>query len=195
MSPGAGATAPPDRRSLREKKPFFRKRKANTMAMNNLTDLMLTGMSYVLDFEEKIAKAATEVATKVSSPQLKELFEKTGTKSKDYAQTIEQSFGHLGQKVERNDNPIAKAMVGEMMNMIEHTSAGPVRDAALITAANQQQQYRVASYGSLATYAKVLGKEGAVKELAAALEDSKNGDRKFTELADGGINHEAAKAP
>ena len=164
------------------------------MAMNNVSDLMLTGMSYVLDFEEKIAKAAAEVSTKASSPKLKELFEKTATKSKDYAHKVEEAFGHLGQKVERNTNPLAEAMVGEMKNMIEHTSAGPVRDAALIVAANQQQQYRVASYGSLQTYAKLLGKQDAVKAMTSALDDSKNGDAKFTELAEREINPQAAEA-
>ena len=163
------------------------------MAMNNINDLMLTGMSYVLDFEEKIAKAAGEVSADVSSPKLKELFGKTATKSKDYAQKVEQAFSHLGQQVQRNNNPLAEAMIGEMRNMIQHTSAGPVRDAALIVA-NQQQQYRVASYGSLQTYAKLVGKEDAVKELASALSDSKNGDAKFTELAETEINQQAAKA-
>ena len=164
------------------------------MSMNNVSDLMLTGMSYVLDFEEKIAKAASEVSSEVSSPKLKELFGKTASKSKDYAQKVEEAFGHLGRKVQRNDNPLAKAMIGEMKNMIQNTSAGPVRDAALIVAANQQQQYRVASYGSLETYAKLIGKQDAVKELRSALEDSKNGDKKFTDLAESEINPQAAKA-
>ena len=164
------------------------------MAMNNISDLMLTSMSYVLDFEEKIAKAAEEVSTEVSSPALKELFQKTATKSKDYAHKVEETFGHLGQKVERNNNPLAEAMVGEMRNMIEHTSAGPVRDAALIVAANQQQQYRVASYGSLQTFAKLIGKQDAVKAMTSALDDSKNGDAKFTEIAEHEVNPAAVKA-
>ena len=162
--------------------------------MNNVSDLMLTGLSYVLDFEEKIAKAASDVSTEVSSPKLKELFGKTATKSKEYAQPVENAFGQLGRKVERNNNPLAEAMIGEMKNMIEHTSAGPVRDAALIVAANQQQQYRVASYGSLEAYAKLIGKQDALKEMSSALEDSRNGDRKFTELAEREINPQAAKA-
>ncbi len=42
---------------------------------------------------------------------------------------------------------------------------GPVRDAALIVAVNQQQMFRVASYGSLESYAKLLGKQEAVRKL------------------------------
>ena len=42
---------------------------------------------------------------------------------------------------------------------------GPVRDAALIVAANQQQMFRMASYGSLESYAMLLGKQDAVRKL------------------------------
>lgn len=78
--------------------------------------------------------------------------------------------------------------------MIQNTDAGPVRDAALIVAANQQQMYRVASYGSLESYAKVIGKQDAASGMTESLEDSKGGDKKFTELAESKINPEAAKA-
>ena len=164
------------------------------MAMNNIQDLMLTGLTYVLDFEEQIAKAAPEMSSASTTPELKELFSKTETKSKDYASKVEQTFSKLGQPVNKNSNPIAKAMLDEVRNMIQHTQPGPVRDAALITAANQQQLYRVASYGSLESYAKVIGKQDAVSGLKEALEDSKNGDKKFTEIGESKVNQQAAKA-
>ena len=78
--------------------------------------------------------------------------------------------------------------------MIQNTEAGPVRDAALIVAANQQQLYRVAAYGSLETYARLLGKGDAGQSLQQNLEDSKGGDAKLTKIAEGKVNGEAAKA-
>ena len=164
------------------------------MAMNNVRDLMVTGMTYVLDFEEQIGKAAPKMASAASAPDLKELFSKTETKSKDYAQKIEQAFSKLDEPVKRNANPIAKAMLEEVNNMIEHTQAGPVRDAALIVAANQQQLYRVAAYGSIESYAKLIGKQDAAASLKQNLEDSKAGDKKFTEIGEGSVNQQAAKA-
>ena len=85
-------------------------------------------------------------------------------------------------------------MVREVEEMIKNTDSGPIRDAALIVAANQQQMFRVASYGSLEGYAKVIGKLDAVKGISTSLEESKNGDKKFTELAEGKINKQAAQA-
>ncbi len=164
------------------------------MAMNSMHDLLLTGLTYTLDFEEQIGKHAGEMMKASSSSDLKELFGKTESKSKEYSHRIEQTFEKLGAPVKRNDNPIAKAMLTEVHNMIENTEAGPVRDAALITAANQQQLFRVANYGSMESYAKLLGKQDAIRGLTENLEDSKAGDKKFTQVGEGGVNQQAAKA-
>lgn len=161
--------------------------------MTSIQDLMTTGLTYTWDFEEQIADAAPKMADAASNPELKELFSKTETKSKDYASKVEGVFGALGQEAKRNTNHIAKAMVTEVENMISNTDEGPVRDAALIVAANQQQAYRVASYGCLKTYGELLGKQQAVSALEQNLQDSKAGDEKFTALAEKTVNP-AAKA-
>ena len=164
------------------------------MKMTSIQDLMVTGLTYVLDFEEQVAKAAPKMAEAVSDPELKEAFSKTASKSQEYAKHVEEAFGKVGQEVKRNDNHIAKAMLTEVEHMIENTDKGPVRDAALIVAANQQQQYRVASYGSLKHYAELIGKSDAAKGLEKNLEDSKGGDEKFTKIGEEKVNQQAKAA-
>lgn len=162
--------------------------------IQSVQQLLTTAMTYVLDMEEKFGQAAPRWADAASDPELKELFSKTATKSKEYASRVEQTFGKLGEKVTRNQNHVAEAMLHEVDGMIQNTDSGPVRDAALIVAANQQQLFRVASYGSLDSYAKVIGKSDAVRDVNQSLDDSKNGDKKFTELAESKINQQAAEA-
>lgn len=164
------------------------------MKIQSVQQLLTTAMTYVLDFEEKIAQTAPKMAEAASDADLKDLFSKTAKKSKDYATTVEQAFQKLGEQVHREDNHIANAMIREVEEMIKNTDSGPIRDAALIVAANQQQLFRVASYGSIDGYAKAVGKQDAVSETNESLEDSKNGDKKFTELAESRINKQAAKA-
>ena len=155
---------------------------------------MVTGLTYVLDFEQQIAKNASKMAEGATTPELKEAFDKTESKSKEYAVKVEDTFKKLGKPVQTNDNYIAKAMLEEVANMIKNTDAGPVRDAALIVAANQQQMYRVASYGSLRHYAELLGKQDAAEGLEENLEDSKDGDEKFTAIGEEKVNQEALAA-
>lgn len=164
------------------------------MTVKTLHDLLITAMTYVLDFEHQIGKAAPDMAAASHNPELKELFEKTGTKSKDYASKLEAVFKALGESVHTNDNKIATAMVHEVQGMVKETEQGPVRDAALIVAANQQQAFRVSSYGSLAAYAKAAGKTDALAPLQEALKDSKAGDEQFNRIANNSVNQAAAKA-
>ncbi len=163
------------------------------MKMQSIGDLMYTGMTYLHDFEQQIASAAPKMAEASSDPELKELFQKTESKSREYAQRVQQAFQKLGKQPESNTNNIAKAMIQEVDNMIGNTDKGPVRDAALIVAANQQQMYRVAAYGSLKHYAELIGKNDAVRDLEQNLEDSKNGDEKFTKLGENKVNKQAAQ--
>ena len=164
------------------------------MKIQNVQDLMVTGLTYTLDFEEKIAKAAPKMAEAATDPDLKDAFQKTETKSQEYAKKVESTFEKLGKPVERNENHVAAAMIKEVEGMISETEAGPIRDAALIVAANQQQMFRVASYGSLAHYAELIGKQDAASVLDESLEDSKNGDKKFTEIGEQNVNQKAKAA-
>ncbi len=164
------------------------------MTIKTVHDLLVTAMTYVLDFEHQIGKAAPDMAAASHDASLKELFEKTGTKSKDYASKIEAVFKAIGAPVQTNDNKIATAMVHEVQGMVQETEKGPVRDAALIVAVNQQQAFRVASYGSMEAYARASGKTEALAPLREALKDSKAGDDQFNAIAEKSVNPAAAKA-
>lgn len=163
------------------------------MKMKSIDDLLYTGMTYVLDFEQRISKEAAKMAAAATDGDVKDMFEKSVTQANKYADRLEVTFGRLAAKPDTNKNYIAVAMIEEVENMISNTDASPVRDAALITAANQQQLYRVASYGSLKSYAKLLGKSDAVAELDQNLEESKAGDEKLTAIGEQKVNPRAAQ--
>lgn len=163
------------------------------MKMQSIDDLLYTGMTYVLDFEQQISKEANKMAQAATDPELKEMFQKSVTQGEKYAERIEAAFSKIGAKPDTNTNHIAKAMIGEVENMISNSDASAVRDAALIVAFNQQQAYRVASYGSMVSYAKVIGKQDAVTELQQSLDESKQGDEKVTNIAESRINKQAAQ--
>ena len=162
--------------------------------MNSIHDLMINGLTYVLDFENKISSEASKMAEASSNPEVKQVFQQSASKGKEYAQRVQQVFEKLGQPVQTNENNIAKAMINEVEEMISNTDASPVRDAALIVAANQMQLHRVAVYGSLEHFAKLLGKSDAAQPLTQTLEDSKGGDAKLTKIGEENVNKQAAAA-
>ena len=164
------------------------------MKAQSIEDLMYIGMTYVLDFEQKFSQHAGKMAQAASEPEVKETFQKTVTQSQKYAERVRAALQKLGKQAKTEDNHIANAMIREVEGMISNTEPGAVRDAALIVAFNQQQAYRVASYGSLSSYAKLIGKQDAVKELEQSLEESKAGDEKLTKVAEQKVNPKAKDA-
>ncbi len=165
------------------------------MKMQNIEDLLTIGMSYVLDAENQLSAEAGKMAEAANDSEVKDIFEKSITQGKRYAERVQSAFGKLGKPVETKDNHITNAMVNEVEGMIANSEKGAVRDAALIVAFNQQQAYRVASYGSLRTYAELIGKSDAVSELQQSLEEAKAGDEKLTNIAETKINKQAAQQP
>ena len=107
--------------------------------MQTIQDLMITGLTYVLDFENKVSEEAKKMAEASSNSEVKQVFEQSVAKGKEYAQRVQQVFEKLGQPMQTNDNHVAKAMITEVEQMISNTDPSSVRDAALIVAANQMQ--------------------------------------------------------
>ena len=70
----------------------------------------------------------------------------------------------------------------------------PTMDAALIASAQRVEHYEMAAYGTLVAWAEAMGHTEAAELLQATLDEEKATDEKLTEIADGGVNREAAAA-
>ena len=86
-----------------------------------------------------------------------------------------------------------QGLVSEGKEIMDEDFEDDVRDAALISAAQRVEHYEIAAYGTVRTYAEILGEQNAVSLLEKTLEEEKETDQKLTELAEG-INVEAAAA-
>jgi len=65
------------------------------------------------------------------------------------------------------------------------------RDAGLIAAAQRVEHYEIAAYGTVRTYAELLGYNQHVTLLEKTLHEEQETDEKLTDLAESHINQEA----
>lgn len=72
--------------------------------------------------------------------------------------------------------------------MIQKIDQPELRDAALIVAGNQVEHYEISAYGSLRTFAQLLGDEDVAAILQKTLDEEKKADAKLTEVADSQVN-------
>ena len=85
-------------------------------------------------------------------------------------------------------------LVEEGKEAIDEVEEGPVRDAALINAAQKVEHYEIASTHAVCAR-QAVGYTDAVKLLLETLAEEKATDEKLSILAEGETNRDAGQAP
>lgn len=160
------------------------------MSIANLEDLFLHELKDILNAERQLVDALPKLANKATNEKLQAAFEEHLSVTEKHVDRLERIFGILGQTARGKKCKGMEGLIKEGSELIKEEDAGPAVDAALIAAAQKVEHYEIAAYGTLATYAKMLGMDDAVELLAATLAEEKQTDEALTELAES-INFEA----
>ena len=86
-----------------------------------------------------------------------------------------------------------EGLLAEGQELMDGSDAGALRDAMMITAAQKVEHYEIATYGTVRTYAQVIGERGVAKLLQQTLKEEHAADRKLTKIAEGSVNRRASE--
>lgn len=161
------------------------------MTIQSVEDLFLNGLQYIYDAEKQLTKALPELAAAACAPQLREAFEQHLRETKGHVGRIEEVFKRMGVEPKAQSNGIIEQMRQEARQMITNMEQSEIRDAALIVAGNQVEHYEMAAYGSLRTFAQLLGQEDISDILQKTLDEEKRADAKLTEVGESQVNIQA----
>jgi ferritin-like metal-binding protein YciE len=168
--------------------------KQSTSAKENKSPFMKLFVDELKDIywaEKHLTKALPKMAKKATSPELIQAFENHLTETEGQIERLEQVFEMLDMKPAAKKCEAMSGLVKEAEELIKENPAGMVRDAAMITAAQKVEHYEIASYGSLRTFAQMMGMPKAAALLQETLDEEGNTDHKLTEIAEASINEEA----
>ena len=90
------------------------------------------------------------------------------------------------------DCPAIDGILKEANEIVGDVADKQVLDAAIIAAAQAVEHYEITRYGTLATWAKQLGREDCAAVLVETLDEEKEADEILTDVAKGRVNAEAA---
>jgi len=130
-----------------------------------------------------ILKALPKLAKGAENAQLKAAFEEHRTVTEEQVKRLEAVFKSIDKAARGKHCPGMEGLLTEGSELIKEEETGPALDAALICAAQKVEHYEIAAYGSLVTYAKMLGLKDAGKLLAETLKEEKDTDLMLTKLA------------
>jgi len=161
----------------------------NKMAAENLQELFVEELRDVYDAEKQITKALPKMAKAVESDELRAAFEEHLEITRMQINRLEEVFKSLGLAARGKTCDGMKGLLEEGQSHMEELE-GSTLEAALIGAAQRVEHYEIAAYGTLATWAELLGYQDAKDLLGQTLEEEKEADEKLTGIA-GQINPEA----
>jgi len=160
------------------------------MKVNSLRDLYVEQLKDLYDAENQIIKALPKMADTANSDDLRSAFEEHMEKTRGHAQRIERIFEEMGEKAKGQKCKGMEGLIKEGREVIEEDMDEDVKDAALIAAAQRVEHYEIAGYGTVRTYATLLGERDAAALLEQTLEEEKEADQTLNDIAEH-INMEA----
>lgn len=158
-----------------------------SMRMTDLQDLYAEQLQDVYSAEGQLLEALGQMAQAASAPELREGFElhreQTREQTREQIGRLEQILGGLGTQPGGVTCKAMQGLVAEGREMVEKRADPAVRDAGLIAAAQRAEHYEIAAYGTLRTYAELLGRTEDAALLQASEDEEKATDMKLTGLA------------
>ncbi|ARP87511.1 YciE/YciF ferroxidase family protein [Bordetella genomosp. 9] len=154
------------------------------MAAKTVEDLFLHELSDIYSAEKQLTKALPRMARAATSPELKAAFEQHLQETQGQVERIDQVVEKCELRLKRVKCMAMEGLVEEAKEIMEEIEKGPVLDAALIGAAQKVEHYEIASYGTLAAFAKQMGEQEALQLLLETLQEEKATDEKLTQLAE-----------
>lgn len=162
-------------------------------AAKSLDDLFEDSLKDALWAENAVKDALPKMIKNATSPNLKKALEDHLVETKEHVKTLKEVFKSIKVKAEEEKCDAMQGILDEGEGILEETEPGPVRDAGIIAACQKVEHYEIASYGTMATFAKTLKHKEAKKLIGSILEDEKKADKLLSKLAKTEINLEANK--
>lgn len=153
------------------------------MKLETLRDLFVAELQDLYSAETQIVEALPKMAKAAASPQLKKAFESHLAETKEHVQRLEEAFSSLEESSQGKVCVGMKGLLKEGADMMKEEGDAEVIDAGLISAAQRVEHYEMAAYGTVRTYAELLGEDSIMALLEATLTEEKGADSKLTKIA------------
>lgn len=166
---------------------------AKSSAAEGLKDLFLDGLKDIMYAERALVKSLPKMANNASDLSLREAITEHISVTERQVERLSKVFLLLGESDRGKKCDAMEGLIREGESIMEETELGPVRDAGIIAASQKIEHYEIASYGTLAAFAKILGEDEIAALLEETLAEEKEADAILTEAAYNTINLDAAE--
>lgn len=163
------------------------------MKIANLNDLFLHTLQDIYYAEKQVLKALPKMSKAADSSALSKAFDGHLAETKEQIARLESVFKMLGEKAKGETCPAIDGILEEANELMSEIKDADTKDAAMIAAAQAVEHYEITRYGTLVSWATLLGHTDAAKTLGQTLKEEYAADDKLTKIAESRLNKEAAE--
>lgn len=156
-----------------------------TADVNNLRELYLTTLEHALNSERQIAeKGLPAMIEKATNATLKQAFSRHLEETKQHVMRLQAILDAVEGEANESKCRVTAALISEAESQVKDAANEEIRDVVLIAAGNQVEHHEIAVYGTLRTWAELLGETEHAAILGKTLEEEENADAVLTELSE-----------
>lgn len=156
-----------------------------------LKEFFIDGLKDIYWAENALVLTLPKMFEYATDQKLKTAIHDHLAQTKEQVKRLEQIFESLGLKPEGKKCLAIEGIIKEGEEIIDETAEGPVRDAGIIASAQKVEHYEIATYGTLAAFAKTLNERTALDLLLKTLGEEKKSDTLLSYIADTNLNSQA----
>ena len=152
--------------------------------LKTLHALYIDHLKKALDMEKEITKALPKMVDKSTTPELATAFRSHLKETEGHVSRLEQILQrHTGSAKTETCKTIG-ALITEAENGIKDAKDdATILDVTLIAAGQEVEHHEIAVYGTLRTWAQLMGHQDDVSQLESTLKEEKAADEKLTRIS------------
>jgi ferritin-like metal-binding protein YciE len=155
-----------------------------TPDVNNLRELYIQMLQHALSSEKQIVdKGLPAMIEKSTSPELAQAFRDHLSESKQHVVRLERILDGMQGEVNESKCKVTAQLISSAEAEISDAANPGIRDVILIAAGNQVEHHEIAVYGTLRTWAEVLGNQQDAQLLDKTLAEEEKADALLTKLS------------
>lgn len=153
------------------------------MTMHTLDELLVHEIQDLYDAEHQLTEALPKMAKAAKSTELQKAFNDHLKQTQEHIKRLERAFSDLGEKPKRKVCKAMQGLVKEGEEVLAEDMDAAVKDAALVAAAQRVEHYEMAGYGTVRTFAYVLGHHDVATTMQQTLDEEEQTDKMLTQIA------------
>jgi ferritin-like metal-binding protein YciE len=162
-----------------------------TSSTNSLDAVFVSVLQQIYYAERQIGEQLELMIPMATAPELRAGFEQHLNETREQYARLEEIFRMIGAEPDEAKCPAIDGILKAGNAMVSAISDDQVKDAALTHAAQMVEHYEIAQYGTLAAWARELGRQDCEQLLQITLQEEKDTDQKLTMIAESRINRQA----